>query len=584
MSSKYLPSTFAVTLILVVGTLGKVAAQPSDDPGGQAAAVGRDDSRQEKPPLHVLKLPRSNLGPVPPELIRPIGVAPKNRPIVEKLQSRRLSLDVREVPLADIVASVRDQVGVNVLLDRSALEEEGINTDTPLTVRLMDVPLGQGLALLLEPYNLTYIVTHGVILITSQLEAGNELTFQIYPVADLVWAQDAAGKGVFDFDRLIKLIEELIAPNSWSVVGGPGSIRSVSGSLSLAINQTQAVHDQITDVLDTLRQARGMMDAAQTPRVKNLPKPDIEPTVIGIGRREDELLRRTRESMISLSFVEVPFSDVVDFLRDKSNLPFVLDRQAMEEEGIAVDTPVTIHVYHVGLDDALFLLLRQYNLTWHVNNDVIQITSQNQAAGELRTLCYPVGDLVLLSDGKDRWSIFQCELQDLIQEAVSPNAWSCVGGNGTIQYFPGSQCLMVSQSSGVHERIPELLAWLRESNDRLPAITRAAGMPSPDKLAESRLRDARAADDRVQDAKRLADERTAESARRAAEESQDPDLARRRAELELIKAQIRQAEAAAAKTEAELAQLKAKWLRATREGTKPPEPEACPHCGNPLGK
>ena len=143
---------------------------------------------------------------------------------------------------------------------------------------------------------------------------------------------------------------------------------------------------------------------------------------------------------------------------------------------------------------------------------------------------------------------------------------------------------MVSQTSGVHEQMPELLAWLRESNDRLPAITRAAGMPSPEQLAESRLRGARAADDHVQDAKRLAEQRAVEAARREAEETQDPKLARRRAELELIKAQIRQADAAAAKAETELAQIKAKPHSTVRDMTKPPGPEVCPHCGKPTSK
>jgi hypothetical protein len=540
--------------------------------------------QEEKSPslLHVLKLPRSNLAPVPLDLTRPIGVAPKNRPIVEKLQMRRLTLDVREVPIGEVVSNVRDQVGVNVLIDRPALEEEGINTDTPVTASLMDVPLGQGLTRLLEPYNLTYIVTHGVVLITSKISAGNELTFQVYPVADFVWSQDAAGKDVFDFNRLIKLIEGTVSPNSWSVVGGAGTIRAYSGGISLAINQTQAVHDEITKVLDTLRQARGKADQPPPARVRDLPKPDVEPVVIGIGRREDELLRRTRETMISLQFVEVPISDILEFLRENTKLPFDLDRAAVEEEGITTDTPVSIHVETVGLDDALSLMLSQLNLTWHVKNDVIVITSQIQAANDLRALCYPVGDLVVLSDGKDRWSVYQCELLDLIQEAVSPNSWSCVGGAGTIEYFAPSQCLMVSQTTGVHEQIPALLAWLRESNERLAALTRAAGMPNPDKLAESRLRAARSADDRLQETKRLAEERAAESARRAAEESQDPDLARRRAELDLIKAQIRQAESAAAKTEAETAQLKSKPTAGIRDMTKPPGPELCPHCGKAI--
>jgi hypothetical protein len=125
---------------------------------------------------------------------------------------------------------------------------------------------------------------------------------------------------------------------------------------------------------------------------------------------------------------------------------------------------------------------------------------------------------------------------------------------------------------------------LRESSDRLPAITRAAGMPTPEKLAEHRIKSIRADEDRTQRAARNEDHRTAEAARREAEDAKDPKSARRRAELELIKAQIRQADAAAAKTEAETAQLKAKPLAGMRDMTKPPGPEVCPHCGKPNTK
>jgi hypothetical protein len=224
-------------------------------------------------------------------------------------------------------------------------------------------------------------------------------------------------------------------------------------------------------------------------------------------------------------------------------------------------------------------MLGQYNLTWHVKNDVIVITSRLTADNDLRALCYPVGDLVVLSDGRDRWSVYQCELLDLIQEAVSPYSWSCVGGAGTIEFFAASQCLMVSQTPGVHDQIPALLAWLRESNDRLPALTRAAGMPAPDKLAESRLLAARSADDRAAESKRIAAEQAADTARRAAEESENPDLARRRAEVELIKAQIWYTESAAAKAQAETAQIKGKPTAGIRDMTKPPGLELCPHCG-----
>lgn len=589
MSTRFSLQLAFVSSVLVFSAIdnawGQAGTGSESAGGGGGGGFGGGGPRPESQRLdtHSIKLPKSSLAPLPDELTRPIGIAPKNRPILEKLQTRRISLDVRDVPLSDVLANVRDQVGFNVLLDRPALEEEGITPNTPISVSLIDVPLATGLARILDQYNLTYTVKHGVLMITSKLTADNELINQVYPVADLVWTPDSTNKEPIDYDTLIELLEQTVAPNSWSSVGGPATIRPFSGNLSLAINQTQAVHEEIVNVLDSLRQVRVKRDAAEQPRpVEDQPRPAIQPAVVGVKQRETELLRATRESMTSLSFVETPLADVVDFLREASKLPFDLDRPALEEEGINGDTPVSIEVSDVGLDDALYLLLGQYNLTWIVKNDVILITSMLTADNELRPLSYPVGDLVVLSDGDQRWSVFQCELQDLIQNTISPNSWSSVGGAGTVQYFPASQCLMVNQTHTVHEQLAAQLAMLRESSDRLPAISRAAGMPTPEKLAEHRLKSVRADEERAQRAARNEEHRAAEAARREAEDAKDPKSARRRAELELIKAQIRQAEAAAAKSEAELAQLKAKSLPGVRDMSKPPGPEVCPHCGKPI--
>ena len=57
----------------------------------------------------------------------------------------------------------------------------------------------------------------------------------------------------FDFEKLIKLITQTIEPDSWSEVGGRGTIRPNETTLSLVIRQTEHVHDQISDLLDQLR-------------------------------------------------------------------------------------------------------------------------------------------------------------------------------------------------------------------------------------------------------------------------------------------------------------------------------------------
>src|SRR5262249_34044891 len=54
-------------------------------------------------------------------------------------------------------------------------------------------------------------------------------------------------------DRLIKLIVETVAPETWSERGGRGTVDYFPYSLSLVVNQTPAVHEQIEELLSALR-------------------------------------------------------------------------------------------------------------------------------------------------------------------------------------------------------------------------------------------------------------------------------------------------------------------------------------------
>jgi hypothetical protein len=55
----------------------------------------------------------------------------------------------------------------------------------------------------------------------------------------------------------------------------------------------------------------------------------------------------------------------------------------------------------------------------------------------------------------------QDKLISLIQNVVSPNSWSNVGGSGTIDYMPIGHGLVISQTPDVHEQVVDLLETLR---------------------------------------------------------------------------------------------------------------------------
>ena len=61
-----------------------------------------------------------------------------------------------------------------------------------------------------------------------------------------------------DFTSLINLITTTIQPDSWEELSGPGSVMPYKTTLSLVIRQTQAIHEEIADLLGQLRRLQDL--------------------------------------------------------------------------------------------------------------------------------------------------------------------------------------------------------------------------------------------------------------------------------------------------------------------------------------
>ena len=69
----------------------------------------------------------------------------------------------------------------------------------------------------------------------------------------------AAGGGSFaDFQSLIDLIQTTVVPDTWEALGGPSTMAPYPQNLSLVISTTSDVHDQIVDLLESLRRLQNL--------------------------------------------------------------------------------------------------------------------------------------------------------------------------------------------------------------------------------------------------------------------------------------------------------------------------------------
>ncbi len=66
------------------------------------------------------------------------------------------------------------------------------------------------------------------------------------------------GAAFADFESLMTLIQQTVAPDTWEALGGPSTMAEYRQNLSLVISTTSEVHDQIADLLATLRRLQNL--------------------------------------------------------------------------------------------------------------------------------------------------------------------------------------------------------------------------------------------------------------------------------------------------------------------------------------
>ncbi|MGI9470509.1 MAG: hypothetical protein ACR2NZ_03175 [Rubripirellula sp.] len=173
-----------------------------------------------------------------------------------------------------------------------------------------------------------------------------------------------------------------------------------------------------------------------------------------------EIVERLGQS-ISIEAVEEPLSDLVVALSETSGIPIVIDRRALEEIGLSSDEPVSINLSNISFRAVLRLMLRSLDLTYLIDDEVMQITTIEAAEQNLRGRIY-------FLEGTGATSEESGDMVKLITSTIVPDTWEQLGGPSTAQpYLPARNkrpAIVVSTTSDIHDRIAEMFNALRESN------------------------------------------------------------------------------------------------------------------------
>lgn len=289
------------------------------------------------------------------------------RKIEEALASPTV-LEFQETPLQDVVDYLKHYHEINIQFDEKAMNDVGVATDTAITRELKNISLRSALELVLPELDLTYLVENEVLLITTEEEAGSEehMLTKVYPVADLITRVPVPPGAESpwepaDYDSMIEMITSTVAPTTWDHVGGPGAIApgTFNNVETLVISQTYHVHRKIAALLEELRRVAGVKQQA-------------------VAQTAEQKIEAALGSPTKLEFIETPLGDVVDFLEDHYGIEIQIDTKALADVGIATDTPITKSPKGISLRSALRLMLRELDLTYVIQDEVLLITTEKE--------------------------------------------------------------------------------------------------------------------------------------------------------------------------------------------------------------
>ena len=95
-------------------------------------------------------------------------------------------------------------------------------------------------------------------------------------------------------------------------------------------------------------------------------------------------------------FVETPLKDTIEFLADKCNLQIIIKQKRLEEAGVALDQQITLRLKNVRLSTLLDVMLEDLNLVYTEKDDLVVITTPDDAQATMEVRVYDCRDLLTM--------------------------------------------------------------------------------------------------------------------------------------------------------------------------------------------
>jgi hypothetical protein len=368
---------------------------------------------------------------------------------------RRTLPEVRyeNVPLRRVLDDLSLRLGTNTVVESTNLGDAGVNLQTPVTLLLRSMPAEQVLRLALEEAVadaplLDAVVDDGVLRISTARSLG-------WPVLQLHDAHRllAVGPGKAPLpaemrtalqQRLVKVIDQSIAPDSWDDAGGKGAI-TCHGDAFL-VNNSLKVQQQVAALLESLASTKCGTAAW------------LEPGWDNEDATNRPVWAALQRVIPQVSYQQVTLARFAQDLRRGLGINVHVYAHALAKAGADAGRCATLNLSNITVERLLREILSQVatpdlRLGWDIRNGVLLIGPSAYLQRIMLVRVYGIGDLSSNNESRN-W------LVAFIKRTIEPDSWDEAGGQGTLTYFRG--LFVVYQAPCVHRALEHLLTELRQ--------------------------------------------------------------------------------------------------------------------------
>ena len=480
-----------------------VIAKVVEIPKGQAVAQHAHETEPETPqrepakPVLVEIVDRQAKGMETFEATNPDVLA--ERKALEALK-KNISVKFVDTPLTEAVQVLEEKTGFPFSLDKEGLNDASIPADTPVNLSFDNKPAAAVLDLFVRPIESAWYVEEGQVIITTAERYNQRMVMRIYPIGKLLPgvrlaieriaaeppppAPPAGGGGggggffaVGDAPQtltpplksstilhnfgggqgayvptVLSHFEALLTDTingPWQVVNGDGGTIELLQNM-LIIYHTRRTHAEIESLLRIMEAT--FVQPLNTPLEIHLTE-------------ADNIVRKQLARVIDVDFKDLSLIEVTKQIGEQLGVSVKLDRDRLEDEGIAVDTPVTFNAKGLTGELLLSRMLKPLQLGSVVEQGQLVVTTAAIEHGRLSGKIYDVRHL--LNRG-----LHPSRLTQAI-ESATPGPWmNNDGEGGSISLFADT-LMIVRQTSRNHIDVAKFLASLTSQLSDQPEVPRA---------------------------------------------------------------------------------------------------------------